>query len=184
MCVVVSSGNLSLEISARREPCMYVNTSSHMGCTTSTTAHSGSSPNPAVVPHTEMHTPAPPQKHVDTQDVSSSYKHTPPTQASQLDSARTATPSTGNVAMDPGMFIHQQRGTLVDRYTKEKKLGSGAYGEVSPTHPQSHCIRAHPRCVPPFTLTHAYSHTALFARTITHSIVCIHMLVLVAGMVV
>lgn len=43
----------------------------------------------------------------------------------------TATTTTGgNQAIDPGMFIHQQRGTLGERYHREKKLGSGAYGEV------------------------------------------------------
>eukprot|EP01071_Lankesteria_metandrocarpae_P015098 Lankesteria_metandrocarpae@DN9320_c0_g1_i1.p1 len=33
-------------------------------------------------------------------------------------------------AIDPGMFITKQKGTLTDRYAREKKLGSGACGEV------------------------------------------------------
>ncbi|EZG46771.1 calcium/calmodulin-dependent protein kinase [Gregarina niphandrodes] len=52
---------------------------------------------------------------------SSGQKMTPATQTSA---------SSGNRAIDPGMFIHPQRGTLVERYHRERKLGSGAYGEV------------------------------------------------------
>lgn len=40
-------------------------------------------------------------------------------------------PSAGNQIIDPGMFITQQRGSLGERYHRDKKLGSGAYGEVS-----------------------------------------------------
>lgn len=37
----------------------------------------------------------------------------------------------GNDApIDPGMFITQQKGQLSERYVRDKKLGSGAYGEV------------------------------------------------------
>lgn len=44
-------------------------------------------------------------------------------------SARTS--GTGNGApIDPGMFITQRKGQISDRYVTERKLGSGAYGEV------------------------------------------------------
>lgn len=32
--------------------------------------------------------------------------------------------------MDIGIFVTQQKGRLTDRYVNEKRLGSGAYGEV------------------------------------------------------
>lgn len=39
-------------------------------------------------------------------------------------------PRPGLGPIDPSLFITQQKVSLADRYTKEKKLGSGAYGEV------------------------------------------------------
>lgn len=42
----------------------------------------------------------------------------------------TAGSTSGNQAIDPGMFITHQRGNMNERYSREKKLGSGAYGEV------------------------------------------------------
>lgn len=40
------------------------------------------------------------------------------------------TPANPAAAIDPGMFIRPVRAHLSDRYLRERKLGSGAYGEV------------------------------------------------------
>lgn len=42
----------------------------------------------------------------------------------------TASGGSPTSAIDPGMFIQATRGHLSERYVREKKLGSGAYGEV------------------------------------------------------
>lgn len=67
-------------------------------------------------------------KQLDNESPQRNLVATPATTADTLSPA----PSTGsgNQAIDPGMFIHQQRGSLGERYHREKKLGSGAYGEV------------------------------------------------------
>lgn len=42
----------------------------------------------------------------------------------------TTSGSSPNSAIDPGMFIQQTKAHLSERYIRERKLGSGAYGEV------------------------------------------------------
>eukprot|EP01055_Gregarina_sp_Pseudo9_P005901 Gregarina_sp_Pseudo_9__5900@NODE_932_length_2053_cov_149_630089_g874_i0_p1_GENE_NODE_932_length_2053_cov_149_630089_g874_i0NODE_932_length_2053_cov_149_630089_g874_i0_p1_ORF_typecomplete_len561_score109_39Pkinase/PF00069_25/1_6e83Pkinase_Tyr/PF07714_17/9_3e53EFhand_7/PF13499_6/7_5e13EFhand_7/PF13499_6/7_1e16EFhand_1/PF00036_32/0_0013EFhand_1/PF00036_32/0_00019EFhand_1/PF00036_32/1_1e05EFhand_1/PF00036_32/8_4e08EFhand_6/PF13405_6/0_00083EFhand_6/PF13405_6/4_8EFhand_6/PF13405_6/2_3e08EFhand_6/PF13 len=119
-----------------------------MGCTNSTqgikTAASRQRPDPSQpmegaasrrVEHQEVPVPTvstpskkptdrgTPERHVSPSTLDTSAASTPPT---SVPSAGTS----GNQAIDPGMFITQQKGNLGERYHREKKLGSGAYGEV------------------------------------------------------
>lgn len=49
---------------------------------------------------------------------------------SPADSTVSSTGRPSLSAIEPGMFIQQQKGSLGERYHRERRLGSGAYGEV------------------------------------------------------
>eukprot|EP01054_Gregarina_sp_Poly1_P004951 Gregarina_sp_Poly_1__4950@NODE_2622_length_1908_cov_606_836502_g156_i1_p1_GENE_NODE_2622_length_1908_cov_606_836502_g156_i1NODE_2622_length_1908_cov_606_836502_g156_i1_p1_ORF_typecomplete_len602_score110_63Pkinase/PF00069_25/3_8e83Pkinase_Tyr/PF07714_17/2e52EFhand_7/PF13499_6/1_2e12EFhand_7/PF13499_6/9e16EFhand_1/PF00036_32/0_0016EFhand_1/PF00036_32/0_00017EFhand_1/PF00036_32/9_7e06EFhand_1/PF00036_32/9_2e08EFhand_6/PF13405_6/0_00035EFhand_6/PF13405_6/4_2EFhand_6/PF13405_6/1_7e08EFhand_6/PF13405 len=120
----------------------------NMGCTNSTQGikNATSRQRPDVSQHAE----GPTRTVVQHQELPVPQQTTPvkkSTEAAGANPARSVSPSThetsttsppsvslttsgGNQAIDPGMFITHQKGNLGERYHREKKLGSGAYGEV------------------------------------------------------
>eukprot|EP01053_Blabericola_migrator_P011547 Blabericola_migrator_1__11546@NODE_68_length_15625_cov_137_110426_g61_i0_p4_GENE_NODE_68_length_15625_cov_137_110426_g61_i0NODE_68_length_15625_cov_137_110426_g61_i0_p4_ORF_typecomplete_len563_score127_98Pkinase/PF00069_25/5_1e83Pkinase_Tyr/PF07714_17/8_7e53EFhand_7/PF13499_6/7_6e03EFhand_7/PF13499_6/3_8e12EFhand_7/PF13499_6/7_1e16EFhand_1/PF00036_32/0_0015EFhand_1/PF00036_32/0_00016EFhand_1/PF00036_32/1_1e05EFhand_1/PF00036_32/8_5e08EFhand_6/PF13405_6/0_00032EFhand_6/PF13405_6/3_9EFhand_6/PF134 len=89
----------------------------------------------AVVMHQEVPVPVatPPKKPTEVGASSPSRRVSPSTRdttQSTPPSHTTTGTTSGNQAIDPGMFITHQKGNLAERYHREKKLGSGAYGEV------------------------------------------------------
>lgn len=106
-----------------------------MGCTQAKESRSETAVPTAT---TKDAAPKPPSLHENDQSTRRGPQRPPTDQLSkQPDSARqSASPdrltsaSSPNSAIDPGMFIQPTRAHLSERYVRERKLGSGAYGEV------------------------------------------------------
>eukprot|EP00914_Ancora_sagittata_P011954 GHVO01023177.1.p1 GENE.GHVO01023177.1~~GHVO01023177.1.p1 ORF type:complete len:548 (-),score=88.06 GHVO01023177.1:70-1713(-) len=105
-----------------------------MGCASSSTAKAGTDEKPKDTPSVAQTASRPeaedaPSKVATTQQTAGVVSPQQPiAKVSNVES--TSEKPIATTAMDPGMFITQQKAHLSDRYIRERKLGSGAYGEV------------------------------------------------------